>query len=369
MIHYREGVEGTVVVSEPKEDTTGANRVLWINAVQATASIEKGVKMNRLQGVLPLLLHPGPREALFMCFGSGITAGTLAIAGFDRIDAVEISRDVLDAAPLFSKDNFGVVENPKVNLVVDDGRNFLLTTKKHYDVITFEPMPLALAGVSTFYTQEYYQLCLDHLAPGGIVSQWVPLHSLSADLVRSLLYTFTSVFPEYCIWFVNADLFITGSNAPLVVDYAVARERIAQEPLHAALEEVGLDEASELLACFFMGKDTVERYVQGGEVMSDDRPWAEFVAPKLMYERNVGAGAGRVAALLRRGDACTQLGGRRGGRAAGCGRGTPAATQGRMPSTSRAFTGITRAGRWPIPKSCSRGRLGSIPAMPMPAIT
>ena len=288
VIHYREGVEGTVVVSEPKEDTTGANRVLWINAVQATASIEKGVKMNRLQGVLPLLLHPGPREALFMCFGSGITAGTLAIAGFDRIDAVEISRDVLDAAPLFSKDNFGVVENPKVNLMVDDGRNFLLTTKKHYDVITFEPMPLALAGVSTFYTQEYYQLCLDHLAPGGIVSQWVPLHSLSADLVRSLLYTFTSVFPEYCIWFVNADLFITGSNGPLVVDYAVARERIAQEPLHAALEEVGLDEASELLACFFMGKDTVERYVQGGAIMSDDRPWAEFVAPKLMYERNVG---------------------------------------------------------------------------------
>lgn len=287
MIHYDEGVEGTIVVSALKEGDTGSERVLWINAVQATASIEKGVRMNRFQGVLPLLFRHAPEHALFMCFGSGITAGTLGVAGFETIDAVEISKDVLEAAPNFAKDNFNVIENDKLTFHIDDGRNFLLTTDRTYDLITFEPMPLAIAGVSTFYTQEYYRLCLEHLNPGGLVSQWVPLHSLSPPLVHSLVHTFTTVFPHYNAWFINADLFLIGSNEPLILDYGAARERLCTEPLWSGLESAGLGDITELFACFFMGPDNLKAYAQDGVPMRDDRPWAEFIAPKLMYERNV----------------------------------------------------------------------------------
>ncbi|NIA13933.1 MAG: tetratricopeptide repeat protein [Nitrospiraceae bacterium] len=294
IIEYRDGVEGTVAVSEPVGVPTGSDRVLWINAVQATVSIEKGVKMNRFQGVLPLLFDRDPKTVLFMCFGSGITAGTLALSDFERIDAVEISADVLEMAPFFETDNFGVIDNPKVNLIVDDGRNFLLTTENDYDIITFEPMPLALAGVSTFYTQEYYGLCLDHLTPGGLVSQWVPLHSLDGDVVRSLIYTFTDVFPEYCAWFVNSDLFLIGSNEPLWIDYAKARARLSKPAVDAALRDVGLGDLIEVLSCFFMGGEAIDAYVKGGNVMTDDRPWAEFVAPKLIYERTVQDTLGQI---------------------------------------------------------------------------
>ena len=287
VIHYKEGVEGTVVVSEPKDNTTESNRVLWINSVQATQSIEKGVKMNRFQGVLPLLFDRQPKNALFMCFGSGVTAGTLALSDFERIDAVEISRDVLDAAPLFAADNLGVLQNPKVNFVVDDGRNFLLTTKNQYDLITFEPMPLAVAGVSTFYTREFYEQCIVHLAPGGLVSQWVPLHSLDIDVVRSLVFTFRSVFPEYCMWFINADLFLVGSNQPLTVDYANAMKTYANPEIGPRLQAAGMGDLTELLSCFFMGKESMTAFSEGGNLMVDDRPWAEFVAPKLMFDSTV----------------------------------------------------------------------------------
>src|SRR5690606_22136229 len=136
---------------EPMDESAETNRVLWINRVQATTSIEKGVKMNRLQGVLPLLFDRDPKDVLLMCFGSGITCGTLALYDFGRIDAVDISPEVLAAAPYFEVDNLGVIQRPEVNFHIDDGRNFLLTTTERYDVITFEPMPLALSGVSTFY--------------------------------------------------------------------------------------------------------------------------------------------------------------------------------------------------------------------------
>ena len=286
VVTSHEGTEGTVVVSEPVGVTDGRDRVLWINRVQATTSIVKGVRMNRLQGVLPLLFDRDPKEVLFMCFGSGITCGTLALSDL-HIDAVEISPDVLKAAPLFAVDNLGVIDRPNVNFHIDDGRNFLLTTRNQYDIITFEPMPLALAGVSTFYTQDYYKLCLERLKPGGLVSQWVPLHSLSPEVVRSLVYTFTTVFPHYCAFFVNADLFLMGSNDLLRLDYDKAAARLAQPELAAALAKVGYHDVAEVFATFLLNQEGVDRFARGGTVMTDDRPWAEFVAPKLVYQRKV----------------------------------------------------------------------------------
>lgn len=287
VIDFREGIEGTVAVSEPSNDAGGADRVLWINAVQATASIEKGVRMNRLQGVLPLLFDRDPRTVLFMCFGSGITAGTLGLYDFERIDAVEISSDVLRMARHFAVDNFDVVDNPRLKFIIDDGRNFLLTTPNRYDVITFEPMPLALSGVSSFYTEEYYRLCLGRLAGGGLVSQWVPLHSLDIDVVRSLCRTFTSVFPHYCAWYINADLFLIGSDRPLAIDYAALQKRLAVPGIQDALKDAGFDDLAEVVACFFMGPGHLAEFSRGGRLMTDSRPWAEFVAPKLMYRRTV----------------------------------------------------------------------------------
>lgn len=285
VIHYAEGVEGTVAVSEPADDSSGADRVLWINRVQATTSIEKGVKMNRLQGVLPLLFDRDPRDVLFMCFGSGITCGTLALSDFERIDAVDISAEVLAAAPYFETDNLGVIERPEVTFHVDDGRNFLLTAPRGYDVITFEPMPLALAGVSTFYTREYYELCLARLNPGGLVSQWIPLHSLNPEIVRSLARTFTTVFPHYTAWFINADLFLIGSDTPLRLDAARIQAHFENPALREALEDVGFYDIESVVACYLMDEAGLDAFVDGGSIMRDDLPWAEFEAPKLVYSR------------------------------------------------------------------------------------
>lgn len=289
LLHYTEGVEGTVAVSGPKDDPRGSDRVLWINAVQATATIEKGVKMNRFQGMLPFLFDRDIERVLFMCFGSGITAGTLSLNPVERIDAVEISPDVVGAAPYFASDNFGVIDSPRVRVIVDDGRNYLLRTEEKYDLITFEPMPLALAGVSTFYTAEYYRLCRDRLADGGLVSQWIPLHNgLDLETVRGLFATFVDTFPESTAWFINADMFLIGSNKPLRVDYAAIERRLAEnDTLRAALDEVYLPDIPELLAAFFMDKDKLAAFAGDAPRMSDDRPWAEFIAPKLIFERNV----------------------------------------------------------------------------------
>jgi len=315
-IFFQEGAEATVAVSQPCGQHDGRDRVLWINRVQATTSIERGVRMNRFQGVLPLLFDREPRDALFMCFGSGITCGTLAVAGFRHIDAVEISPEVYRAAPLFGVDNLNVMARNNIRFIVGDGRHFLKTTRNTYDFISFEPMPLAMAGVTSFYTEEYYRLCQDRLRAGGMVSQWIPLHSSGNPVVSRLFRTFLRVFPHTFVFHINADLFLIGSAHPLKLDPERAVSRIAALPeLWHALTDTGLADPVELIASCLIadasettvsipepvepprlpygvalgGSRAAAHYFAQNTILRDDRPWAEYESPRWVTENTVPA--------------------------------------------------------------------------------
>jgi hypothetical protein len=86
-----------------------------------------------------------PKKVLAICFGTGITFGTLGQFDVEHIDGVELSPEVIEAASEFEEENYAVVENDRVTIHIDDGRNFLLKSTEKYDVITMEPMPLVLS--------------------------------------------------------------------------------------------------------------------------------------------------------------------------------------------------------------------------------
>ena len=112
------------------------------------------------------------------------------------------------------------MNNPKVNFVVQDGRNYLLTTQKQYDVITGEPPPPRTAFTVNLYTQDFYETARDRLKPGGLMAQWIPLHSQSAGEVDMHFKTFLSVFPHAIAWMpVANEMLIIGSEKPIVIDY------------------------------------------------------------------------------------------------------------------------------------------------------
>src|SRR5690606_10811171 len=102
---------------------------------------------------------------------------------------------------------------------------------------------------------------------------------------RSLIKTFTAVFPHYTAWFINADVFLIGSNEPLKLDAARIQSRLANPRLDEALKAVGFMDVESVLGCYLMDEAGLAAFTEGGTVMRDDLPWAEFVAPKLVYER------------------------------------------------------------------------------------
>ena len=53
------------------------------------------------QALLPLLLHPAPRRALFLGLGTGVTAASAASDATLEVDAVELLQEVIDASAYF----------------------------------------------------------------------------------------------------------------------------------------------------------------------------------------------------------------------------------------------------------------------------
>ena len=250
------------------------------------ASNGKGDMINQLMlGYLPILLHPDPQNAFVLGLGSGVTAGALAQYPLRQIDCAEIEPAIIDAARYFNEYNHNVLDNPKLNLLIADGRNHLLATNKRYDIIISEPSNPWIAGISSLFTKEHYELCKNRLSQDGIMVQWVHTYSMSAHDFKMIVNTFRSAFPYSQVWFSSkSDILLVGKSKEIKIDYRVISERLASFPeIRADLEKYSFDHPSSILGCFLLGKEDVEKFTMLSGLNTDDLPLLEFSAPKNLY--------------------------------------------------------------------------------------
>jgi spermidine synthase len=252
---------------------------ILVNGHSASNSTHYGLTVNRIQGSIPFLFERMPRKVFATCFGTGITFGT--VGQFDvEMDGVEISPEVIDAAGEFAKLNYDARGNSRIRIHIDDGRAFLLKSRERYDAITMEPMPPAVAGVSDLYTREFYGLCRERLAPGGVMSQWVPLYFLTLEDVRMLYRTFAEAFPQVLVFHHLYDTFLVGSDQPLALDPEAFSSRLTSAALRRDLEKIGLGTLSEMYGTFLMDRDAALRFSSGAPIVTDDLPLVEYTGPK-----------------------------------------------------------------------------------------
>lgn len=277
-IFYQEDPNGivSVWVNPLSDDPWFNNKRLYIDNQPMAVAYRYGMIYERLQAHYPLLLHPDPKDALVICLGTGTTLGSVGQYPVSTIDCVELSRSVVDAGVCFKEETHNILADPRLTIHITDGRNYLLSTRKSYDVITAEPMHPHLAGTVNLYTKEYFELVKTRLRPGGICSHWIPLHRMRPDEVKQAIQAFRAVFP-HCLMFVEtADAIILGSDQPLKIDVDRWR-RYLQDPLIARdLKEVGLSSVSQLLSTYMMDDNGLQKYAGGYAPVTDDLPTLEF---------------------------------------------------------------------------------------------
>jgi spermidine synthase len=287
VVFRKDTPEGEVLVTQSRDAPSSLR--LSIRNSQASTTTPEGCLKNRLMAYFPMLLHPHPENVSVICFGTGITVGTTCM--FDNVrlvDCVEINPTVVEAASLFSRYNHDALSDPRVRVVIEDGRNHLLGTRTEYDVITEEPMHPALAGVVSLYSREYYQLCRRRLRRGGVMAQWLPLYDMSPEDCRMVVATFLDVFPRSTMWVLGRDAMLVGgkdwSMDPARVFDGLSREGVAED-----LRPFGLEAPERFLASYMMGPRRLRAYAGDAPVVTDDRPLLEYTAPSAVFERGLSA--------------------------------------------------------------------------------
>jgi spermidine synthase len=268
LVFYREGVEATVAVLEmPERDF----KVSFVNGRDEVPTDEVSMLAFRLLGHLPPLLRPQARNALVLSFGNGIATGTLDTHGIPLIDAVDLSPEMIEAARLYEKENYDVLNSPRLRLHIEDARNFLLQSDEQYDIITVDATHPLNASSWALFTREFYRLIRQRLAPGGVFMQWVPRHAIDEEDYRSIIRTAQRAFPHTTLW-------LTGGTHTFVV---ATPERLTMVRLDAALtagaensivfDDLGPPPA--IVRYLVMYEEDLGRYVRSGPVVTDNNAY------------------------------------------------------------------------------------------------
>jgi spermidine synthase len=294
-LYVGEGMNSSVAVTELNSGV----RNFHVSGKIEASSEPQDMRLQRMLGHISALLHPKPRSVLVVGCGAGVTAGTFVLhPDVERIVICEIEPLIPQVvAKHFSQENYHVVdgidkENPhtvngkEVQVVYDDGRHFVRTTKEKFDVITSDPIHPWVKGAATLYTKEYFELCKQRLNPGGVVTQWVPLYESNTDVVKSEVATFFQVFPDGTVWSNDIsgegyDTVLLGRDGTMKINVDELQQRL-ERPDHAqvakSLAEVGFGSMVDLLATYAGQGPDLKPWLKDAEINHDRNLRLQYLA-------------------------------------------------------------------------------------------
>lgn|GEM_PF-567488 len=283
-LFYQEARTATVSVIR---NSINDERQLLVNAVNEVTTRLVHDQSFKLLGQLGPLLHPNPKRAVMICLGAGLAAGSALTHPLERLDVVDLLGAVQSGARYFEHENNHVLDDPRLHLHVNDGRQFLLTTPNRYDLAIVDSTHPKSVDSWILYTRQFFRLLHDRLEPGGIVVQWLPLHGLSEREFRSVVATFAAVFPQMTLWAsVGFETYGQVGYAKLVgqrsasvprIDCSRLQERLRSPRVQHDLVRYGMHELPDIVDQFIAGPERIRRWVTGVPIHEDDRPFLSYV--------------------------------------------------------------------------------------------
>ncbi|MEX1256376.1 MAG: fused MFS/spermidine synthase [Gemmatimonadota bacterium] len=284
IFYVGEGTHASLAVSRT---TTGALNYHSAGKVQASSE-PQDMRLQRLLGHLTTLIPDDPSSVMVIGLGAGVTAGSVSIdPAVQKVTIVELERLVPEVvSTYFSEHNFGVVDNPKVEVIVDDARHFLLTTDETFDAITSDPFDPWVKGAATLYTAEFFDLLKRRLNPGGVVTLFVQLYEAGLAAVKSEIATFVEAFPNATVWANTLqgqgyDLVLMGQVEPTRVDLAELDARLLRPeytPVRNSLVEVGYYPVDYLFATYAGDGPDLTEWLSDAEVTRDRNLRLQYLA-------------------------------------------------------------------------------------------
>lgn len=284
-LYNGEGLNSSIAVSE----TAGGIHNFHVSGKVEASTEVHDMRLQRLLAHVSALMHPEPKSVLIVGFGAGVTAGSFVLhPGVTRIVICEIEPLIPRmVAPFFSTENYNVVNDPRVQIVYDDARHYILNTDEKFDIITSDPIHPWVKGAASLYTREYFDLVKAHLNPGGVVTQWVPLYESSEEVIKSEVATFFDVFPFGTIWsnqYASGggyDVVMLAKPEPLKIDPAALEARLNRldhQAIKDALTQVAIPGVDGLMATYAGRARDLQPWLTDAQINTDRNLRLEYLA-------------------------------------------------------------------------------------------
>ena len=285
LLYYATGRTATVAVMQRSDGV----RFLTIDGkTDASTGGSLDMKTQILLGQLPLLFHPCPDKVFVVGFGSGMTVGSVLTHDVRVVDCAELSTEVVRASRYFDEVNHSPLDDERMRIIERDARNVLLTGTDQYDVIISQPSNPWIAGQSSLFSLEWYQLVAKRLKNDGLFAQWLPAYYMSPQDLKVVMHTMRMVFPHATVWSSGAMgdvILIAKAGSELKIDCETLQERVLQPTVSADIQRTGHDPLLLPFETFVMNEEELGVFLYSDlkrplRLNTDDHLVTEFSTPK-----------------------------------------------------------------------------------------
>jgi len=300
VLRVAEGMNASIAITE----WVDGKRLFHVSGKVEASGEPHDMRLQRMLGHLAALVHPNPRSVLVVGFGAGVTAGSFVLyPGVEKIVICEIEPLIPKiASEYFGNENYNVLNDKRVQVVYDDARHYILTTREKFDIITSDPIHPWVKGSATLYSREYFEMCKRRLNPGGLITQWLPLYESNIETVKSELATFFSVFPDGTMWGNDVDgagydSVLMGGVAPSPINVDEVERRLGTPDYrHVAfsLTEVGFGSALNLLSTYAGQASDMRDWLKDAQINGDLDLRLQYLAGMGLNLQQAGAIYGEI---------------------------------------------------------------------------
>ncbi len=295
VLFYKESAADitTVIQDEKKEEIL----FLAFHDGRGTSSTQGSTNyINRMYAYISMMANPDAQDVLVICMGVGNTASAFSAFPIRSLDIVDISAGCFEAAEYFYT-NQGVLKDPRVATYPEDGRNYLLRSKKDYDIIQLEPPSIHTDGVVNLYTKEFYEIAYSRLKPGGILSQWIDIYQNGEEISEMMIKTMMESFPNSTLWYRWSEncwlLMGKKDEGKTWIDYNKTRQLFS---LNTITDDMKLVDTSyeDILSNLAATGEKLSEMAGGARIITDDRTIVDFYVSHI--RRNPAFGGGMAYA-------------------------------------------------------------------------